>query len=214
MLTLDIFITMLLSHPSSLAAWLDALELKEGDRVLHVGCGVGYYTAIIAEVVGLSGHVTGVEIVQELALRARKNLAHLNHVEVLQVDAAEYSPQPCDAILINAGVTHPRTAWLDGLRPGGCMLLLLTFAADPDANGMGFMLKVKHEGERYVARFHSPVMIFPCKGSRDEESNQRLRDAMKRGTWGLVQSLLREPHEPTDTCWLHGDGFCLSTAPG
>jgi len=73
------------------------------------------------------------------------------------------------------------------------------------------MLKVKHENQSYAARFLSPVMIFPCIGSRDEEANQRLRDAMKLGTWGSVQSLRREAHEATDTCWLHGDNFCLST---
>jgi protein-L-isoaspartate(D-aspartate) O-methyltransferase len=200
-------------HPSSIALWLDALELRKGDHVLHVGCGAGYYTAIIAEVVGPSGHVIGVEIDEGLASGARKNLAHLNQVEVLQVDAGAYTPQPCDAVLINAGVTRPRAAWLEGLRPGGRMLLPLTFAADPDANGMGFMLKVKQEDQSYAARFLGPVMIFPCIGSRDEDSNQRLREAIRRGTWGAVQSLRRESHESSDTCWLHGDDFCLSTLP-
>src|SRR5205085_9712302 len=65
-------------QPSGLALWIDALELKAGDRVLHIGCGVGYYTAIMAEVVGAGGHVTGVEIDPDLAERARRNLAHLN----------------------------------------------------------------------------------------------------------------------------------------
>jgi protein-L-isoaspartate(D-aspartate) O-methyltransferase len=74
-------------------------------------------------------------------------------------------------------------------------------------------LKVKREGQSYAARFLSPVMIFPCIGSRAEESNQRLIDAMKRGTWASVQSLRREPHQVSDTCWLHGSDFCLSTTP-
>jgi protein-L-isoaspartate(D-aspartate) O-methyltransferase len=200
-------------HPSTLASWLDALELKEGDRALHVGCGVGYYTAIIAEVVGPNGHVTGIEIDPDLASRARKNLAHLDRVEVLQADGGEYNSEPNDAIFINAGATHVRSAWLDNLRPGGRLLLPLTFAADPNANGMGFMLRVTYESPGYAARFLSPVMIFPCIGSRNEESNQRLRDAMKLGTWGSVQSLRRESHEPSDTCWQHGDNFCLSTLP-
>ena len=176
-------------HPSSIALWLEALELKEGDHVLHVGCGVGYYTAIIAEVVGPNGYVTGIEIDPELASRARKNLAHLDHVEVLQADGGEYTSQPNDAIFINAGATHVRSAWLDNLRPGGRLLLPLTFGADSDANGMGFTLKVSYENQSYAARFLSPVMIFPCVGSRNEESNQRLRDAMKLGTWGSVKFL-------------------------
>src|SRR5438270_10973455 len=36
-------------QPSALAHWINALDLKEGDRVFHLGCGVGYYTAILAE---------------------------------------------------------------------------------------------------------------------------------------------------------------------
>jgi protein-L-isoaspartate(D-aspartate) O-methyltransferase len=198
-------------HPSSIALWLDALELKEGDHVLHVGCGIGYYTAIIAEVVGPTGHVIGVEIDHDLASRARHNLAYLDQVEVLQTDGGNYNPPSADAIFINAGATHLRAGWLDSLLDNGRLLLPLTVATDPNTHGMGFMLKVRREGQRYAAHFLSPVMIFPCIGSRDEESNQRLRDAMKRGAWGSVQTLRRESHEPSDTCWLHGDIFCLST---
>src|SRR5262245_61879659 len=42
-------------HPSSIAAWLDALDLQSGERVVHIGCGVGYYTAVLAETVGAQG---------------------------------------------------------------------------------------------------------------------------------------------------------------
>ncbi len=200
-------------HPSSIALWLEALELTDGDHVLHVGCGLGYYTTIIAEVVGPNGHVTGIEIDPELALRARKNLARLDHVEVVQADGGEYTSQPFDVIFVNAGATHVRSAWLDNLRPGGRLLLPVTFASDPNANGIGFMLKVTYKGQSYAAHFLSPVMIFPCIGSRSVASNQRLHDAMKLGTWGTVQSLRRESHERSETCWLHGDNFCLSTLP-
>src|SRR5215471_10333390 len=62
-------------QPSGLAAWIDALDLRSGERVLHVGCGLGYYTAILAATVGVSGRVTGLEIDGELAARARHNLA-------------------------------------------------------------------------------------------------------------------------------------------
>src|SRR5947208_2819104 len=64
-------------QPGGLAMWIDALEIQPGERVLHVGCGVGYYTAIIAEVVGSAGQVIGVEVDQELAERAQQNLAYI-----------------------------------------------------------------------------------------------------------------------------------------
>jgi len=62
-------------EPAALARWLDTLDLAPGERLLHVGCGVGYYTAIGAEAVSRDGSVLGVEIDPELAERARRNLA-------------------------------------------------------------------------------------------------------------------------------------------
>lgn len=200
-------------QPSALAMWIDALELKAGDSVLHVGCGVGYYTAIMAEVVGSNGHVTGVEVDEDLAERARQNLSYLAHVEVVHASGAEFDSGACDAILINAGATHPKAVWLDNLKAGGRLIVPLTVARDETSSGGGFMLKVKREEQGYLARFISPVAIYSCAGARDETLNQRLREAMGRGTWGAVQSLRREPHEANDSCWLHGEDFCLSTLP-
>ena len=198
-------------RPSYLASCLDHLELREGDRVLHVGCGVGYYTAVIAEVVGPSGRVTGVEVDAGLASRARENLSHLAQVEVAQADGGEYDPGPCDAIFVNAGATHPRAVWLDSLRPGGRLIVFLTAASDDDGAGRGGALKVRREGHGYAARFHSSVSVFHCVGARDEGLNGRLREAMRRGGWRAVRSLRRERHDEVGSCWLHGDGFCLST---
>jgi len=195
-------------QPSGLASWIHFLELHKGDRVLHVGCGVGYYTAIIAEVVGPTGHVIGIEIDSELASRARENLAYLDHVEVVHGDGGEYMTGPIDAVLINAGGTHPRSAWLDSLKPAGRMIIPLT-----TENGRGGVLRVKRELRGYAARFILTTQVFHCAGGRDPELNRRLHDGFTRGTWRLVQSLRREPHDPDNTCWLHGEGFCLSTLP-
>jgi protein-L-isoaspartate(D-aspartate) O-methyltransferase len=200
-------------QPGSLASWIDALELKEGEHAVHIGCGVGYYTAIIAEVVGPNGGVIGVEIDPYLALRARNNLAHLGHVEVLEASGSDYNPPLSDAIFVNAGATQIRAAWLHALRPQGRLIFPLTIGADPNAHGTGFMIKVKHEEAGFAVRFVSTVMIFPCIGSRDEESNQRLLEAVKRGTWGSVRSVRVDAHEASDTCWLHSDGACLSNVP-
>jgi protein-L-isoaspartate(D-aspartate) O-methyltransferase len=53
----------------------DHLDLLPGEQVLHLGCGTGYYTAIIAELVGSAGRVTAVEIDATLARKARAALA-------------------------------------------------------------------------------------------------------------------------------------------
>jgi protein-L-isoaspartate O-methyltransferase len=61
-------------QPGFLALLIEALELQRGDRVVHIGCGLGYYTAIVAEVVGPAGLVTAVELDPTLAARAGTHL--------------------------------------------------------------------------------------------------------------------------------------------
>lgn len=122
-------------YPSFLAFLIDELQLQLGDHVVHIGCGTGYYTAIMAEVVGSQGHVAAIEIDSELARRARSNLSYLSHVEVFEGDGGEKDPGPCDAILVNAGTTHPRSIWLDSLRPGGRLVMPLTVTDDTDRGG-------------------------------------------------------------------------------
>ncbi len=68
--------------PSAHAYWLDACELKEGETVLQVGVGTGYYTAILAQLVGPSGQVHAYEIDESLADRARDNLKGLPQANV------------------------------------------------------------------------------------------------------------------------------------
>jgi protein-L-isoaspartate(D-aspartate) O-methyltransferase len=195
-------------QPSGLALYLHHLELREGDRVFHVGCGPGYYTAIMAEVVGPNGHVTSIDIDSELASRARENLAYLDHVEVLHGDGLEYDPGPRDAIFINAGVTHPQPLWFERLALGGRMVIPLT-----NDRGKGGVLRVKCDGQGYTARFFATTHIFNSITGRDTELSQRLHDGFTRGGWWSVQSLRREPHQPSNSCWLHSDRFCLSEMP-
>jgi protein-L-isoaspartate(D-aspartate) O-methyltransferase len=198
-------------QPSALAQWIDSLDLQEGERIVHIGCGVGYYTAILAEVVGSAGHVMAIELDPDLAACARKNLRHLAHVEVVEGDGGTYDVGPADTIFVNAGATHPRQLWLDSLRAGGRLLVPLTVAINTLGHGGGGMLKVTRHPRGFSARFISEVRIFPCIGARDAEMNEKLREALRGGAWQAVESLRRDPHEPTGTCWLHGRAFCLST---
>ncbi len=200
-------------HPSFLAFLIEQLELKNGQRAVHVGCGTGYYTAIIAEVIGREGHVTAIEVDTQLAARARDNLNYFPNVEVIEGDGGETDAGPADAILVNAGATHPRAIWLDSLRPGGRLVLPLTKTDGADGAGGGRVLKVTRQLGGFIACFISGVGIFSCVGGRDPELNQRLKEAFERDDWKSVQSLRRDPHEPADSCWLHSRDFCLSKLP-
>ncbi|HEY8580843.1 MAG TPA: hypothetical protein VIL72_13220, partial [Beijerinckiaceae bacterium] len=62
-------------QPSLHAMWLGAIAPAPGERVVHVGCGGGYYTAVLAELVGPSGHVTAYEVEADIADLARRSLA-------------------------------------------------------------------------------------------------------------------------------------------
>src|SRR5262245_51865806 len=107
--------------------------------------GVGYYTAILAEVAGPLGHITAIDIDADLAQRARTHLAPWPQVEVVTGDGGQLDTGPCDAIFVNAGATHPRPLWLERLRPRGRLLVPLTVNIDggPFAGvGWGGMLKI------------------------------------------------------------------------
>ena len=202
-------------QPAALAKWIDALDIKSGMRVYHLGCGVGYFTAIMAEVVGRNGSVVASEIDPELAERARKNLAAYPNVSVHSGDGADFDSGECDAMLINAGVTHPHLRWLDSLNKGGGLALPLTIAAGMGmgANlGKGVMAKITCEANGFSARVVSFVAIYSCVGMRDPQLEKTFREAMGSGKLFKLRSLRRDFHEQMDTCLMHGADVCLSSA--
>jgi protein-L-isoaspartate(D-aspartate) O-methyltransferase len=199
-------------EPGSLLRWLDALSLAPGDRFLHVGCGVGYYTAIAAEAVGPNGAVIGVEIDPLLAIRAAQNLRRWPNVAVTASGEDPPSDPSFDAVFVNAGATEILVRWLDCLRPGGRLLVPLTVARSAtETVGFGSMWLVTRHDDGHAARFVSPVGIFHCAGARTDVGNARLKEAYARGGDDRVRSLRRDAHERGPWCWLHGEGFCLST---
>ena len=75
-------------QPTAIALWADCLHLQPGMKVFHLGCGTGYYTAILAHVVGASGKVTAVEVDPALAGLAVANLRGYSNVALLHADGA------------------------------------------------------------------------------------------------------------------------------
>ncbi len=196
-------------EPVGLLRWLDGLGLAPGERVLHIGCGVGYYTAIAAVAVP-GGSVVGIEIDPRLAELARRNLAHTPNVTVVAGDGSAHLGGPFDAIFVNAGATEPLQSWLDALALGGRLLVPLTVAVPRQGFGGGHMLLVTRQPAGLAARFVSTVGVFDCAGARSAEGERRLREAYTRGGPERVRSLLTAAHTATPSCWLHAPRFCLS----
>jgi protein-L-isoaspartate(D-aspartate) O-methyltransferase len=200
--------------PGIVAMAIDRLQLKIGARVLHVGTGLGYYTAIIARTVGPSGRVVGIEADEKLAAESRANLASMPWVEAGHGDAREPLAESFDAILINAGVTHPEAWWLTSLAEDGRMVLPVT-AAMPAMGatiGKGPMIFLKRTADplRLEVRMVTFVAIYSAVGLRDEALNAKIGKALQRSPFPSARSLRLDPHEETSSCWLHATGFCLS----
>jgi protein-L-isoaspartate(D-aspartate) O-methyltransferase len=194
-------------QPSLWAYLFDHLDLMPGEHVLHLGCGTGYYTAIAAELVGSAGRVTAVEIDATLAQRARAALADWPQVRLIQADGARTSFEPVDAIVASAGATHPQPSWLEALRPGGRLLFPMTTLRD----GPGAMLLVKRCTEDgFAACFLCRAGFIDLQGARDPATSRRLAAALRRDRGTAVKSLRRDTHGKDETCWLHGEGWCLS----
>jgi len=217
--------------PSFWAKNFDHLDLKSGQRVLQVGAGTGYYSAVLAEIVGTTGHVTAVEFDEALAERARDNLAPWDNIDVVAGDGRTHDAGEVDSIVVFAGSTHPSPLWLDRLKPGGQLLMPLT-----STRWFGFLLLATRSFEyeassivlpdardtrRLDARSIGGVGIFPCAGGRDEAAAARLDvaidQALREAPRGRalpeipIQTLHRgdPPADATDRVWYAAPGFWL-----
>ncbi|MBR0794325.1 methyltransferase domain-containing protein [Bradyrhizobium jicamae] len=203
-------------QPSLHAHLMHQAEPAAGEHVVHVGTGTGYYTAILAHLVGPTGRVTGIEFDAALAARARTNLAASANVEIIAGDGTQASFDAADIVYVNAGCTRPAARWLDGLADGGRLILPMTsdqgfgsLTPARMAHG-GAVFRIRRSGADYHAAWISPVAIIPCAGGRDDASERALADAFVRGGWQDVTRLYRHQDVPDRRCWLRGDGWCLA----
>jgi protein-L-isoaspartate(D-aspartate) O-methyltransferase len=193
-------------QPTLHAFCLAALAPKKGERVVHVGAGTGYYTTLLAKLVGETGVVDAYEIEPTLAQRATDNLAKFPNVTVHARSGAEGTLPTCDVLYVNAGATEPLAVWLDALRPKGRLLFPMT----PDA-GVGAMLLItKQENGSFTASFLLQVQFVPCIGARNEATAQKLTEVFQGDSWTKVRSLHRND-KVDDSCWCSGPGWWLST---
>jgi len=216
-------------QPSLHVALIANARVAPGEHVVHVGAGTGYYSAILAHLVGPAGRVTAVEFDPALAARAAANLAGgVPNVHVIAGDACQVSFEPADVIYVNAGFSSIPANWLDAMRDGGRLILPMGTRAglqeveaahkDPAQPDLARIAKlarsqVMFQIERRGGEFHVkptiPAAFIPAEGA-DPVADAALAAAIEKGGARNVTRLYRDDDIPEERCWLRGEGFCLA----
>lgn len=144
-----------ISQPFTVAFMLELLTPKRDDKILDVGSGSGYTTALLAEIVGSKGKIFGVEIVPKLVVFGRNNLAkyHLTNAEIYQARKMLGLPQeaPFDKILVSASAKELPDSLVDQLSVGGIMVVPVGNEIWKIKKGFDNDLKIeKYEGFVFV----------------------------------------------------------------
>ena len=117
------------SVPSYVLWLLHLLGVEKGDRLLEVGSGSGWLTAVAARLAGSQGHATGVEIIVPLARQSRRCLERVqaDNVTIHDGDAAEpgWASGKFNKVIFTAAVHDFPVAILDRLEPGAKVLVPL-----------------------------------------------------------------------------------------
>ena len=204
--------------PSLHALMLHHLAVQPGERVLHVGAGAGYYTGILAELVGHQGSVLGVEYDQRLAAAAAANLRPWPNVTVLHGDGADWPDSEVDRIYVNFAVADPALRWFDHLSDGGALVFPLGIppgrlrGQTRRHSGHGAVLACTRKGAGIVVRHLTPCAFICAEGSL--AGTPALREALDRaflrGGVEFVRSYRRPPPASPTRCWFWSPDWALS----
>lgn len=151
------------SQPSYVLWLLHMLDLRPGQHVLEIGSGSGWLAAVMARLVGESGRVTGIEVIRDLAVQSRIDLAGLGigNVAVLATDGAKghAAGAPFDRVMITAACWDLPAVLFDQVAEGGRILVPV------ELRGGGCQVTVlRREGNRFVAEQAVPGWFVPLLG--------------------------------------------------
>ncbi len=149
---LPIIAEQTISQPSTVVIMLDALEVKEGMKVLEIGAGSGYNAALLSK---LAGQVYSIERIKELAEFAKKNLkkAGIKNVTVIHADGKKgYAKEaPYDRIIVTAAAEKIPDVLLKQLKDGGVLLM----PVGPEYGQE--LIRVRRKGKEY---FHEKLGAY------------------------------------------------------
>jgi len=93
-----------ISQPYTIAIMFSLLELKKGQKILDIGSGCGYASALMSEIIGPRGKIFGIERINDLAKKSRKNLEYYKSIKIYNKNGflGLQKHAPFDRILISA----------------------------------------------------------------------------------------------------------------
>lgn len=192
-------------QPTLHARCLSAARIQAGERVLHIGCGTGYYTALLGELVTDAGSVRAWDVEPQLVAAASANLQARSNVRVELRDATVGPIPRSDVIYVCAGCTRPIRSWAEALSEGGRLLFPLTPGWDH-----GAMLMITRVGQRYRAQFVCRCSFIPCVGGSDRVEERQLADAFSKSGFESVSSLRFGKAPAESAIWLAGADWYMT----
>ncbi len=161
---LDIGEGQTISAPHMVGIMADKLELRPGQKVLEIGGGSGYHAAVVAHIVGPSGHVYSVERIATLAERARRSLEEAGYSKIVTMvvgDGTLGFPEhaPYDRVFVAAASPGIPPPLFEQLKEGGKMLVPVGDAY----SGQELLLVEKRSG-RPVTSGHGGCVFVPLIG--------------------------------------------------
>lgn len=190
-------------EPSLHAAWLAIVDPRPGERVVHVGAGTGYYTAMLARLVAPDGQVDAYEVQEPLAAEAARNLAAYPGVAVHAETAFGRELPAADVVYVNAGVFSPDPEWIRALLPGGRLI----FPWQPVSH-WGPAVLVTRRSVGFSAQPMMQVGFITCSG----QGRGRVGELKSAGFEATRSVWLREAREPDETATAVYDALWFSSA--
>jgi len=114
-----------ISQPATIATMTEALKPKKDDKILEIGAGSGYQSAILSEIVGSDGKVITIEIVKELYKYAKEKLSKYKNVMIIYGDGSLGYEQekPYDGIIVTASAPCVPEPLKEQLKIGGRLVI-------------------------------------------------------------------------------------------
>jgi protein-L-isoaspartate(D-aspartate) O-methyltransferase len=192
------------SMPGLMTRMLEALDVRDGHRVLEIGTGTGYNAGLLSHRLG-DTNVFSIDIEPDLVDLARQRLARLGYQPTLvAADGAEGLPNhaPFDRIIATCAVPTVPWAWVTQTRPGGVILTDLKTTL-----GAGSLIRLIRHTDRAEGRFDPNLRRLHGVAPPPCESRPHPTPAHEEPVSGT-----RAPHHhPGPT---HSVGFAARVVPG